>query len=80
MNYSTNPQIIIYTWHIPLQQPMLSHESSESASTSECGKKNCILYEVINIVNLEVHVEVYLSCLVYIDDPYVFFLYRSYFL
>ena len=33
-----------------------------------------VLYEVINTVNLEVHVEVYFSCLVHLDDPIVFVL------
>ena len=38
MIHSTHSKCILDTCHIPLQQPTISHESSESDSTCECGK------------------------------------------
>ena len=32
----------------------------------------CVLYEVINTVNLEVHLNLHLSCLVHLDYEFVF--------
>ena len=34
----------------------------------------CVLYLVINTVNLEVHADVQLSCLIHLDDPLAFVL------
>ena len=43
-------------------------------------RRFCVIYEVINAVNLEVNVEVKLSCLIHLDDPFAFFLSNSSFL